>query len=344
MPSFLIIEAGALSGHRSGRGARGRNLELFLKEYYGSSSVSTIGIEKLSGLRSYKIDHLFVGIPSNISRNDLKRISFKKIHLFDYGDHEKVIWGNTDKELLGSMTKSYLKPWTQKNWGDEFNWGTLPIRRHKWLSFCVKLNNFIKGSPGNNQERPFDTTFLGNPVVSQQENGGTKNINTRIQWLEEISTDNQFSFSGGFFMRGANAERMKEQANKNLKRLFLKKGRAHFISYFNLMLKAKSALAPPGNALWSYRHYEAIYAGSIPVSGDFREADMLVPLPMEGMVHVGKGESVIPHIQRSLKMKKDNPRLPTKNLESVERYMTNGLYDRKKSALIERFMSQIERD
>ena len=344
MPKFLIIEPGSLGGYRSGRGARGRNLELFLREYYGSSSVSTIGVETLSGSRCYNVDHLFIGIPSNISRNDLKRISFRKIHLFDYGDHEKIIWGNTEKELLASMTKSYLKSWTQKNWGDEFNWGTLPIRRHKWLSFCAKFNNLIKGSPCNNQERPFDTTFLGNPVVSWQENYGTMNRNTRIQWLEEISADNQFSFSGGFFMRGANAEGMKEQASKNLKQLFLKKGRAHFISYFKLMLKAKSALAPPGNALWSYRHYEAIYAGSIPVSGDFREADMLVPLPMEGMAHVGKGEQVIPHIQKSLKMLKDNPRLPNENLESVERYMTNGLYDRKKSALIERFMSQLEKD
>lgn len=344
MPSFLIIEAGAMSGHRSGRGARGRNLELFLKEYYGSSSVTTIRVEKLSGSRSYQTDHLFIGIPSMVSRNDLKKISFKKIHLFDYGDHEKVIWGNTDKELLVSMTKSYLKPWTQKNWGDEFNWGTLPIRRHKWLSFCFKFHNLVKSSPCKNLERPVDTTFLGNPVVSWQETSGTKNKNIRIQWLEEISKNHQLSFSGGFFMRGANAKRMQEQASKNLKRLFLNKGRAHFVSYFNLMLKAKSVLAPPGNALWSYRHYEAIYAGSIPVSGDFRGADTLIPLPMQGMVHVGKGESVVPHIQRSLQIIKDNPRLTTENLAFIERYMTNGLYDRKKSLLIQRFMSQIERD
>ena len=344
MPSFLIIEARSLSGHRSGRGARGRNLELFLKEYYGSSSVSTIGIEKLSGSSSYKADHLFIGIPSLISRKDLERISFKKIHLFDYGDHEKVIWGNTDKELLGSMTKSYLKPWTQNNWGDEFNWGTLPIRRHKWLSFCVKWNKFLKKSPLNNRERPFDTTFLGNPVVDWKENYGTKNRNTRIQWLEEISSDNQFSFSGGFFMRGTDAQRMKENASKTLEQLFLKKGRINFISYFNLMTNAKTALTPPGNALWSYRHYEAIYAGGIPVSSDFREAKMLVPLPINGMIHVGKGESVIPHIDAALRMLKDNPELPAKNLAFVERYMTNGLYDRKKSDLIERFMNQIERD
>ena len=145
MPKFLIIEPEPLSGHRSGRGARGRNLELFLKEYYGSSSVSTIGVEELSGSNSYKTDHLFIGIPSLISRKDLERTSFKKVHLFDYGDHEKIIWGNTDKELLSSMTKSYLKPWTQNNWGDEFDWGTLPIRRHKSLSFCFRVNKFLNG-------------------------------------------------------------------------------------------------------------------------------------------------------------------------------------------------------
>jgi hypothetical protein len=69
---------------------------------------------------------------------------------------------------------------------------------------------------------------------------------------------------------------------------------------------------------------------------------MLVPLPKEGMIHVGRGESVLPHVDQALKARKDDPWLPSKNLESLEKYLTNGLYDRKKSLLLERFMKQIE--
>jgi hypothetical protein len=200
MPSFLIIEPGALNGHKGGRGARGRNLEVFLKVYYGSGSVSTITVEKLSNAASFSVDHLFIGIPSSISRNELKRVSFKKLHLFDYRDNEQVIWGHTDENLLRSMTESYLKTWIQKDWGDEFNWGTLPLRRNISMPYYLKFNRFAKGRLFINRERPFDTTFLGNPVVIWKENYGSKMENTRIQWLAEITSITQFSFSGGFFM------------------------------------------------------------------------------------------------------------------------------------------------
>ena len=145
-------------------------------------------------------------------------------------------------------------------------------------------------------------------------------------------------------MRGSEAYEFRKNASQTLRPFFQKKGRINFISYFNLMSNAKSALVPPGNALWSYRHYEAIYAGAIPVTSNFREAEMLVPLPVEGMIHVGNGESVIPHVDSALRILKDNPRLPARNLEFVERYMSNGLFDRKKSLLIERFMKQIEKN
>jgi len=344
MPKFLIIKPDPLSGKRSGRGTRGRNLELFLREYFGSNSVRTIDVKSLSGSNSYNVDHLFVGIPSEVSHKELKRVSFREIHLFDYGDHEKVIWENTDKELLSSMAKSYLKTWTQKNWGDEFNWGALPIRRHKRLSYCIKWHNFFTRTHRSEMERAVDTTFIGNPAVSWNDNPISKNINIRIQWLEEISSCNRFSFSGGFFRRGSETEAYRENASETLKAYFLQKGRVNFLSYFNLMINAKTALAPPGNALWSYRHYEAIYAGSIPVSADFQEADMLVPLPVQGMVHVGSGESVLRHIELALKTRRDHPELPSSNMESLERYLSNGLYDRRKTLLLKRFMGQIEKD
>ena len=342
MPSFLIIEPEPLNEQKAGRGARGKNLEIFLGKYFGNRSVSIINHKDLTAGNSFVVDHLFIGIPSAISKKELGKISFNRLHLFDYGDHEKVNWGHSDEDLLRPLAHSYLKSWTQEDWGDEFNWGTLPIRRSKSLCLCVKANNLLNRILDPARSRPVDTTFLGNPVVGWKEVYGDQPKYTRVHWLDEISSSSQFTFSGGFFMRGRDAETFRFNASEKLKPLFLQKGRMNFLSYFNLMLNSKTALAPPGNALWSYRHYESIYAGTIPISADFRRADMLVPLPKDGMMHVGKGESVLPHVDQALKARKDDPRLPSRNLESLDKYLTNGLYDRKKSLLLERFMKQIE--
>jgi len=71
---------------------------------------------------------------------------------------------------------------------------------------------------------------------------------------------------------------------------------------------------------------------------------MLVPLPKNGMVHVGSGESVLPSLEQAIKIRKDNPKLPAQNFEYLEQYMSNGLYDCRKRLLLERFMKQIEKD
>lgn len=341
MPRFLIVEPGALNGQRGGRGTRGRNLEVFLKLYYGSSSVSTVSVERITSKASFSVDHLFIGIPSPISRKELDRVNYKKLHLFDYRDNEKTIWGETDENLLRSKTSSYLKAWSQADWDEGFDWGTLPIRRNSSLPYYLKFCRLTKGRSYINRERPTDTTFLGNPVVIWKENYGSKMMNSRIQWMEEIVSEERFTLSGGFFMHGSVTEELKATTSPSLQPLFLNKGRINFISYFNLMLNAKTALAPPGNALWSYRHYEAVYAGAIPLSSDFRNAKMLVPLPNDGIVHVKKGESVIPRLEMALKLKKDNPNLPARNLEFVEQFMKDGTYHRTKSKLLERFMSQL---
>ena len=165
----------------------------------------------------------------------------------------------------------------------------------------------------------------------------------RVNWLEEISSHNKFSFEGGFFMRGKSAQVLKDKASDSIKILLFKKGRINFFSYFNMMLNSKSTLTPPGNALWSYRHYESIYAGAIPISADFRHARMLVPLPMDGMIHIRNGNSVTRGVEKALQKLTDRPCIIKENLDFVEEYLTNGLYDKNKKRLLERFMKQINR-
>ena len=338
MPTFLIIEPNS----QGGRGARGRNLAVFLSTYFGSRSVKKIHLRSLNKKKTFSVDHLLLGIPSHLTKQELSCISYKSVHLFDYEDNQKVIWGDSDEQFLRTLTNSYLKTWKQKNWDEGFSWGTLPIRRSPSLPFCFIFENWRNKLSSSERIKTIDTTFLGNPLVDWKENYSGKLRCVRMQWLDEIANQNKFSFSGGFFIRGEAVLKLKNQSNESLKKLFLNRGRINFISYFNQMLAAKTALAPPGNALWSYRHYESIYAGCIPITADFREAEMLVPLPLKGMIHLINGESVLSGIEEALKLRKENSSIVKDNLELLESYLTNGMYDKKKKRLINKFMKQIE--
>lgn len=341
---FLIIEPFGINGKKSGRGARGKNLKVFLDTYYGKNSTSLISYKKFHSSNTFSVDHLFIGIPSAITAKDLNRINYKKIHLFDYGDNHCIDWGDSDSELFLSCYDTYLKPWVQDNWSDAIRWGTLPIRRNRSLALSLMITRF-KGSEiyENSNGRKYDLSFLGNPVVGWSEKPGSEPKYIRVNWLEEISLQNKFSFKGGFFMRGESAHRLRDEASDSMKHYFLNKGRMNFFSYFNLMINSKSTLAPPGNALWSYRHYESIYAGTMPISADFRHARMLIPLPLDGMIHIRNGDSVVRGVEKAVKKLTDCPFIIKENLNFIEKYLTNGLYDKKKKQLLERFMSQINR-
>ena len=118
-------------------------------------------------------------------------------------------------------------------------------------------------------------------------------------------------------------------------------GRVGFFSYFSHLSRSRVALAPAGNARWSYRHYEALYAGAIVVTTDFRHIDTLIPLPLEGMVHVEDGVSVLPAIDEALAMRRTYPELAEENIRFLERYLHHGDYCRKKPLLADRFMEQL---
>lgn len=342
---FLIIEPCDLNGVKSGRGARGKNLQVFLNTYFGRKSTLRINYKQINRSMFYNVDHLFIGVPSALSSNDMKQISSRTTHLFDYGDNEGADWGGSDSSFLLSLCNSYLKPWVQDDWEDGVNWGTLPIRRKYALSLSLKYNRFMNRNLYScSKEREFDTSFLGNPIVGWKEKGNSKPRYIRIEWLDEISSQQNITFSGGFFMRGETANHLKESSSQSLQPLFLEKGRSNFFSYFNLMTNSKSALVPPGNALWSYRHYESIYAGAVPVSVNFKDAKMLIPLPIDGMVHVEPGESSVCGVEIAIKMLRDSPTIPLENFNFTEQFLTDGHYDKKKKMLISRFMAQLGGD
>ena len=100
-------------------------------------------------------------------------------------------------------------------------------------------------------------------------------------------------------------------------------------------------LTPAGNARWSYRHYEAIYAGALLVSTDFRSVRMLIPLPLDNMQHVADHAPVVPVIAAALERLAREPSLPRQNIDFLETYLQDGDYDCRKPRLMDEFLSQM---
>jgi hypothetical protein len=101
-------------------------------------------------------------------------------------------------------------------------------------------------------------------------------------------------------------------------------------------------LAPGGNVPWTYRHYEVLYAGGVVVSNDFREHEMLVPLPLAGMIQVPDEAPVLPAVREALARQGQRRELAQANFAHLEQFFRLAGYGRKRPKLAERFLEQIE--
>ena len=335
MPRFLIIKPD-FKNRRVGRGAQGRNLYLFLKTYFGKRSVSIITRDKLSSNYKADVDHLFIGIPSYLCAKDISRIGFKNAHLYDYEDEETPNWMDSDQDFLRSITSSYFKSWTDNSWDNNFKWSCLPIRRHINLNIYLNWIKLFNRSWLTDKDRIYDSTFFGNAVTGNQKiyNGFIRS--NRMEWINEINRSAQFKFHVGLIVKNKNIHI--EKGNFPIYR-----SKFNYSFYFNSLLKSRTALAPPGNARWSYRHYESIYAGAIPITSEFYNTNMLVPLPNEGMAHVRNGDSVISALDFALKLRRDNHSIPSRNINHLEKYLKNGIYNKHRHKLIKRFIDQLDK-
>ena len=69
---------------------------------------------------------------------------------------------------------------------------------------------------------------------------------------------------------------------------------------------------------------------------------MLVPLPRESMIHVADGAPVVPAVRAALELSRTRPELAEENFDHLERYLHWGSYAKNRTALIERFMAQLD--
>jgi hypothetical protein len=180
-----------------------------------------------------------------------------------------------------------------------------------------------------------DVAFIGNATAIENR------IHQRIQWIREIkAAADRFSFWGGIAANETTRARLQRRFG-DLADLCYPHGRVGFLTYFRHLTRSRVALAPAGNARWSYRHYEAIYAGAVVVSTDFRRIQTLIPLPRGRMIHVPDHASVVPAIEQALEMRRREPEVIHQNVQFLERYLHYGDYCRSKPELMDRFLAQL---
>lgn len=325
---FLIVSADGTSG----RGSRGLSLYWFLTCFHGRRAVKVVSTADLrSG--SYSADIVFVGLPSEVREDDLARVRYRQLVLFDYQDTVKV-WLDEDREFLRGMTNRYLKVWSEPGWPTEWKWGVLPIRRQVRLPLYLRYLGLKSQFGARPPERVWDVSFLGAPT-------GLGVGSQRVQWLREIrGAGDGVRFWGGLVVPESYYQHLNAHG-VDTTGLTYDGGRVSFNKFFDMMLVSKAVLTPMGNARWSYRHYEAIYAGAIPVSCDMRRTTTLIPLPLDGMVHVPDGASVLPSIAEALALPAKSPGVRAANVAFLEQYLEYGDYSRRKPALMELFLAQL---
>ncbi len=332
MAKFLILQA----DFPAGRGVRGMNLHRFLTMFHGRRAVERISTADLARSGQKNCDTLFIGMPTDLRREALAQVRFRTAVLFDYLDSAGAAWGDSDKEFLRSLSDRYLKAWTEPGWDEGLRFGLLPIRRYPGLPLCLRYRRATAWLRSDREgDRIYDVAFAGLPT------GGSQ-WNQRIAWLREVrGAGDRYRFWGGLMCPEEVKLRLQQEHGVG-KELFYGRRRVGFFTYFRHLLRSRVALTPAGNARWSYRHYEAIYAGATVVTCDFRQARTLIPLPQDGMVHVPDGASVLGSIDRALALRSESPELAEANIRFLEQYLQDGDYTRKKPELMDRFLGQLE--
>lgn len=337
MPRFLIVQCDA----NCGRGARGANLSRFLRIFHGRDAVELVSARDLDRGPVRETEVLFLGMPTALALGQLARVRFRQAVLFDYSDQAGPVWSPESAPWLRSLTDIYLKPWVEESWDFGLRWGVLPIRRYPGLTWHVKfLRGIFRGRYPDLCRRDHEVSFLGNSTAYHGLDS-TNRYYQRIDWLRELhQSSRRFAFWGGL---QASVEKRALQQTKfdDLSDLMAPAGRLLFSQFFYHLLRSQVVLTPTGNARWSYRHYEAIYAGAALVSTDFRPVRTLIPLPLDNMQHVADHAPVIPAIEAALERRARDPSLPRQNIEFLETYLQDGDYHRRKPQLMDEFLSQI---
>jgi hypothetical protein len=218
----------------------------------------------------------------------------------------------------------------------------LPLRTHRQLYLSIawdRLRRAFRRPP----ERKFDVGFLGrsNRTAVLSASCEIEYLHQRVGWLRELRDHApDLTLAGGLTEWDSDHFRKRTESEPDLPGLCYRRNSVTFPAYWRLVSNCRVLLSPGGNAPWTYRHYEALYAGAAVVSIDFRSRDMLVPLP-PGMIHAPDGAPVVPSIREALALYESRPTLAEENFAHLERYLHYGSFAKNRTALIARFTAQL---
>lgn len=344
MVDWLVITADCPG---IGRGVRGFALIWFLRTYFGRRSVRVCTPSQVRKSRSLAAKHCLIGLPTTLDASDVEalrsRIGDARVALFDYRDQHELAWTAQQEPALRRLTDVYLKPWFEPAWQYDLQMGLLPIRRYGRFSAAVRMDRAL-AQLSVREPRIYDVAFVGRPNQTRLvRDGKIELVEQRAQWIHDLKRDApDLSFWGGLV--GVDGLRRQALQAKfgDVAPLMHSVDKVSFPAYFRSLKRSRVLLAPGGNVPWTYRHYECLYSGAVVVSIDYRQRDMLAPLPRELMVHAPDDQSVVPAVREALRRFQDEPKLGEATFSHLEQYLRFGAYARNRQMLINRFVGQLD--
>ncbi len=322
--TLTIILSTAPKHHKT---EQGFPLVNFVGTFLPPTEFTVLRTSDLEASTQIETHYLFLGIPTTLSKTHLVNIHYKKLILFDYGDSHELGWTADQKAWLGLLSVGYFKTSFYNTQIEILPLRTLPLhfRNIPWLLQrpIRKLNH-----------RRWDCFFIGNPTYFTLPDGS---YDQRIEWLSEIK--GHYSFFGGLqdhpnYPRQANRE--------NIHQLYFLFNPFDFRLFFWCLRHSKIALLPTGHSRWTYRHFEAMLAGCIPLSTDIHGLQTFIPMPVTTMTIAKDHEKISPLIDQILSRLSDYQDWIQFNKTHVHQYLNNyAQYDKKHPFAWEQFMEQL---
>ena len=138
--SYLVVMS---QFGRMGRGVNGHTLYKFLRCYFNNQTVSIVGAGELSQSADIAADTVFLGLPTTLSPENLRRLRFRRLILFDLFDESKPQWDESNREHLLNHADMYLKPWYDRRWKYGIRMGLAPIRRYEKLRTALRVKGLF---------------------------------------------------------------------------------------------------------------------------------------------------------------------------------------------------------
>lgn len=334
MHKFVIL----LSNDRCSLIGRGVALSDFLRKWYARRDVRVLTVDtlrELPAVERIRCETLFIGVPTDVTAAELDRIVCSRAALFDFGEHDRVQWDQSDKAMLLTRSDLYLKTHIESPWPDDpVRRGLLPVYRgdpRAW--FAIVRHGGAYGALKHNK-RPLDVSFTGNATARSFE------LFERIHWVRQLRTT-ELSFWGGIAFRSEKKEQQVRGHFGDIDDVVLRK-RVNIFTYWRKLLESKVGLAPAGNARWTHRHYEVVYAANVIVSTDYRNVRMLAPVPRETMIHVPDNENVVPYVREALTRLDRRVDEARAAIDMLEQYFKCGMWHRSRPRALDEFLAQLD--